>query len=328
MNTTSSTSQEGPAVVVVYSVALFVVIVLALLGNSVVFVAFYRSSALHNASVAFILSLAVTDILVASISIPIWLSFQLNQCFYLSNVLCNKTTYTVWKCVDVLFSTASIMNLCAISIDKFIVITKPLHYPNIMTSKRANIALAAIWIFAVSLAALVTVHWDFFPTFVFIVSFIFPSFIMIYSYSRIFKTALSQARRVFPIRQTYYFKRELKAAKTLAIVMGTFIACWAPFFLVNLIVSYRPDLFPSAVTTAGIKLLHYINSALNPLIYSLSNKEFRYKILRVLPCKLGRRNNTHMIDRVVFWSTTFSQSADLGNTSFPRQKSLRVNRKE
>lgn len=327
MNSTSSTSQKGPAGVVVYSIALFVVIVLALLGNSVVFVAFFRSSTLRNATVAFILSLAVTDILVASISIPLWLSFQLSQCFYSATVLCNKTTYTVWKCVDVLFSTASIMNLCAISIDRFIVITKPLHYPNIMTSKRENLALTAIWIFAVTLAALVTTHWKFFPTFVFIVSFIFPLSIMIYSYSRIFKTALSQARRVFPVRQAYFFKRELKAAKTLAIVMGTFIACWAPFFLVNLIVSYRPDLFPNAVTTAGIKLLHYINSALNPLIYSLTNKEFRCKILRVLPCKLGGRNETHMIDRVVFWSTHFSQSADFGNTSF-RQKSLREHRKE
>lgn len=324
MNSTSPTSQKGSAGVVVYSIALFVVIALALLGNTVVFVAFFRSSALRNATVAFILSLAVTDILVASISIPLWLSFQLSQCFYSESVPCNKTTYTVWKCIDVLFSTASIMNLCAISIDRLVVITKPLQYPNIMTSQRANIALAAIWIFAVTLAGLVTIQWHFFPTFVFIVSFVLPLSIMIYSYSRIFNTALSQARRVFPIRQAYYFKRELKAAKTLAIVMGTFIACWAPFFLVNLIVSYRPDLFPNAITTAGIKLLHYINSGLNPLIYSLSNKEFRCKILRVLPCNIGGTNDSHMIDRVVFWSTTFSQqSADFGNTSF-RQNSLRT----
>ncbi|XP_020899264.1 dopamine receptor 2-like [Exaiptasia diaphana] len=306
MNNTTQSNQENISTgVLVYSVILFVIVVLALAGNAIVCLAFYRSSTFRSATVLFILSLAVTDILVATISIPLWLSLQLKFCE-------DQHCLTPWKITDVLFSTASIMNLCAISVDRLVIISRPLHYPNIMTTSRANIALVAIWGFAVTLSALISTSWSFYPTFVFIVAFVLPLLIMISSYSFILKAALSQVRRVFPIRQAYYFKRELKAAKTLGIVMGAFITCWAPFFLVNLIVSYRKDIVVSTTSIAGIKTLHYINSALNPVIYSCSNKEFRFKILRVLPCGSARHSN--MIDRVVFWSTTLGASTDLSST--------------
>lgn len=313
MNTTESVPSFDIEVIA-YSVSLCIIIILALAGNIIVCLAFYRSSSFRAPTVLFIVSLAVTDILVASVSIPLWLTLQLGVCS-------TQCTYA-WKVVDVLFSTASIMNLCAISIDRFVIITRPLQYPNIMTARRSCTALVAIWFYAITLAALVATKWQYYPTFVFVVDFLIPLGIMIACYSLIFKTALSQVRRVFPIRQAYYFKREFKAAKTLGIVMGTFIACWAPFFLLNLIVSYVHDFIVSTGIIAGIKILHYINSALNPLIYSCSNKEFRFKILRVLPCTCGRVRQTHMIDRVVFWSTTLSPNSD-GNNSF-QQESMRA----
>lgn len=312
--TNSSQIVELSTETIGYSIALCFIIILALIGNIVVCLAFYRSSSFRTPTVMFIVSLAVTDILVASVSIPLWLSIQLSLC---SSIPCNLA----WKVIDVLFSTASIMNLCAISIDRFVIIAKPLTYPYNMTMKRAYVALVAIWVYAFTLAAIVFSKWKYYPTFVFVVDFIIPLTIMVTCYSLIFKTALSQVRRVFPIRQAYYFKREFKAAKTLGIVMGTFLACWAPFFLLNLIVSYR-ELSLTPGTIAGVKILHYINSALNPLIYSCSNKEFRFKILRVLPCSCGRVRHPHMIDRVVFWSTTLTPNSVNGNGF--RQESMRI----
>ncbi|EDO35213.1 predicted protein, partial [Nematostella vectensis] len=275
-----ASSVESPTTLgIVISVALIAVIMLALAGNTVVCIAFYRSSNLQSLTVLFILSLAVTDILVASISMPIWLYFQFSH----SSFTCLPDLFTAWKCLDVLFSTASIMNLCAISIDRQFAITKPLHYHTIMTTKRALFALTGISLYAVVLSGLVATRWSYYPLFIFIVAFISPLIVMIQAYSHIFKTALMQARRVYPIRQAYYFKKELKAAKTLAIVMGSFIACWAPFFLANLIVQYE-NVKISPDTVTGIKFLHYVSSALNPVIYSCTNREFRLKIFRVLPC--------------------------------------------
>ena len=136
---------------------------------------------------------------------------------------------------------------------------------------------------------------------------------MVYSYSRIFLAALRQARRIQPLRQAFYFKREIKAAKTLAIVMGAFIVCWAPFFIVNILVTFLKFYVP-LVATFAIKLLHYGNSALNPVIYSSSNRDFRHKILRVLPCKCGQIQSNLSEAVVQFWSTSFRSTFGASST--------------
>ncbi|XP_061754752.1 alpha-1B adrenergic receptor-like isoform X2 [Nerophis ophidion] len=55
----------------------------------------------------------------------------------------------IWAAVDVLCCTASIMSLCAISIDRYIGVRYPLQYPVIVTEKRALLAMLAVWILAI-----------------------------------------------------------------------------------------------------------------------------------------------------------------------------------
>lgn len=42
--------------------------------------------------------------------------------------------------------TASILNLCAISLDRYVAVTRPVNYPSIMSSSRAKILIAGVWI--------------------------------------------------------------------------------------------------------------------------------------------------------------------------------------
>ncbi|KAG7200718.1 hypothetical protein KM043_001269 [Ampulex compressa] len=80
-------------------------------------------------------------------------------------------------------------------------------------------------------------------------------------------------------------KREHKAARTLGIIMGTFILCWLPFFLWYVITSLCGDTCPCPnVVIAILFWIGYTNSALNPIIYAYFNRDFREAFKNTLQC--------------------------------------------
>ncbi|XP_049958043.1 5-hydroxytryptamine receptor-like [Schistocerca serialis cubense] len=81
-------------------------------------------------------------------------------------------------------------------------------------------------------------------------------------------------------------KRERKAAKTLAIITGAFVACWAPFFTVALVLPLCAACVVSPHLMAVTLWLGYFNSTLNPVIYTVFSPEFRHAFKRLL---CGRR---------------------------------------
>lgn len=74
---------------------------------------------------------------------------------------------------------------------------------------------------------------------------------------------------------------ETKAAKTLAIIVGGFIVCWFPFFTMYVVRAFCPDCI-HPVLFSVLFWLGYCNSAINPLIYALFSKDFRYAFKRII----------------------------------------------
>lgn len=83
-------------------------------------------------------------------------------------------------------------------------------------------------------------------------------------------------------------KRERKAARVLGIITGAFIFCWLPFFLLALISPFCPscDFHPAMFSV--FLWLGYVNSLLNPIIYTIFNPSFR-NAFRKLIFKRHRR---------------------------------------
>ena len=91
------------------------------------------------------------------------------------------------------------------------------------------------------------------------------------------------------VKQKQEQKRERKAARTLAIVTGTFIVCWLPFFIVETIRPFcaEPQCTYPSLLISVIVWLGYINSLLNPVIYTIFNPDFRAAFNKLLFRKIS-----------------------------------------
>ncbi|XP_026030118.1 alpha-1A adrenergic receptor isoform X1 [Astatotilapia calliptera] len=89
-------------------------------------------------------------------------------------------------------------------------------------------------------------------------------------------------RSSFSLPRLLKFSREEKAAKTLGIVVGCFIMCWLPFFLVLPIGSIFPSCKPPETIFKITFWLGYLNSCINPIIYPCFSQEFKKAFHSVL----------------------------------------------
>ncbi|XP_058813272.1 octopamine receptor beta-2R-like isoform X1 [Topomyia yanbarensis] len=331
------------------------IIVAAIFGNLLVIISVKRHRKLRVITNYFVVSLAMADIMVAMMAMTFNFSVQITGSWKFGSFMCD-----VWNSLDVYFSTASILHLCCISVDRYYAIVKPLKYPISMTKRVVAIMLLNTWI-SPALLSFVPIFAGWYTTdkhkedvlnnpdsCLFIVnkpyavisssiSFFIPCTIMVFTYFQIFREANRQEKQLAlrqgtamlmhqhntggggggsgsgggtngealsgsgssktltmhevdaeqtPTKDRHLIKmkREHKAARTLGIIMGTFILCWLPFFLWYIITSLcdscpNPDIVVVLVFWVG-----YFNSTLNPLIYAYFNRDFREAFKNTLDC--------------------------------------------
>ncbi|XP_037832275.1 5-hydroxytryptamine (serotonin) receptor 2C, G protein-coupled-like 1 [Kryptolebias marmoratus] len=130
--------------------ALLILIIIALTvgGNILVILAVSLEKKLQNATNFFLRSLAVADMLVGILVMPISLiNILYDYAWPLPGALC-----PIWIYLDVLFSTASIMHLCAISLDRYVAIRNPIEHSRFNSRTKAMMKIAAVWTISIGVS--------------------------------------------------------------------------------------------------------------------------------------------------------------------------------
>ncbi|XP_051231540.1 5-hydroxytryptamine receptor 2B [Dicentrarchus labrax] len=142
-------SGEAPGVQLKWAALLIVMVIIPTIGgNILVILAVSLERKLQNATNYFLMSLAVADLLVGLLVMPIALVTVLyNSDWPLPEPLC-----PIWLFLDVLFSTASIMHLCAISLDRYIAIKKPIQHSQYKSRAKAMVKIALVWLISICIA--------------------------------------------------------------------------------------------------------------------------------------------------------------------------------
>lgn len=283
-------------IVAAFFVALLML--LTLVGNTMVCACFYYYRDLRTICNYFIISLSAADILVALLAMPFWLVLQLTDMDEKSRSVFSGELYSFWASIDILVGSASIMNLVAVSFDRHLAITAPFSYSESLTSLRAIIMIVALWVFSILLCGLhvpsvkMAKMRSAYQIGLVVVSFIVPLFLMFVMYMKIYFVARNQALRI-----GRNYARDIKATKTIAIVIGAFVVCWMPFFAIITLYALKPDYKVNIEAYKAIKWLEYLNSFLNPIIYTCLNRTYRRAFRKLLlrpSCCTGRGSSERL----------------------------------
>uniref|UniRef100_A0A4W3JIT4 G-protein coupled receptors family 1 profile domain-containing protein n=1 Tax=Callorhinchus milii TaxID=7868 RepID=A0A4W3JIT4_CALMI len=309
------------------------IIVLTTLGNSLLILLILTQRSLSTISNHFLVSLFVSDLLVGLVVMPPAMLNHLYGHWLFGGGFC-----AVWSSCDVMCCSASILNLCLISLDRYLLITSPLQYKLKMTSSRAVLLILTTWTVAALTSFLpIEMGWhemgiEVHPhnvTFADIdgdqcrllvslpyaliassLTFFLPSAAISFTYCRILRAARSQIH-CSPERRSYTMlpelKKALKASLTLGVLLGMFFVTWLPFFVAN-VAQCVPALLFDVLTWLG-----YCNSTMNPVIYPLFMRDFKRAIAKYLRCcgrwRERRPSVASLSGRVSGRSGSWSQSS-------------------
>jgi len=80
-------------------------------------------------------------------------------------------------------------------------------------------------------------------------------------------------------------RNEQKAVKVLGVVFVIFVIAWFPFCILNLLQAVCKRCSINGNILNGFVWLGYVSSTINPLVYTIFNRNFRLKFIQLLKCQ-------------------------------------------
>nr|QQY02545.1 5-hydroxytryptamine receptor 1A-1 [Cryptocotyle lingua] len=202
-NGTHHVNGYSPVVSALLAIVLVPIAITTIGGNFLVILAVTLVRKLQSPSNILIVSLAFSDFLVGLLVLPFAIIDLLKGSWPFNEMLCD-----MYISFDVLLCTASILNLCAISIDRYMVITRPLTYVSKRTPCRMAQMIVATWIISALICIPPNIGWKYpfqegkclysedvgYQIYATTCAFYLPLIVMLVLYGRIFKLAREISR--------------------------------------------------------------------------------------------------------------------------------------
>nr|XP_061832439.1 sphingosine 1-phosphate receptor 3-like [Nerophis lumbriciformis] len=272
---------------------LLLICVLIVLENVTVLLALWRNKRFHSRMYFLIGNLALSDLL-AGVAYVVNIFTSGRNTFFLTPAQWLAREGSMFVALN-----ASTFSLLAIGIERHMTMVR-LRPCETASRGRLLGLLAACWLVSVLLGALPSLGWNclerlgscstvlplYAKSYVAFCISVFSALLVaiVILYIRIYRLVTSSGRRV----SSRPSECSLALLRTVVIVLGVFLACWAPLFLLLLLdVGCSPARCPVLYQVDWFIALAVLNSALNPLIYTLSSREMRAAFFRLLCCCQG-----------------------------------------
>ncbi|XP_024946332.1 growth hormone secretagogue receptor type 1 isoform X2 [Cephus cinctus] len=337
-NSTSASYMLPAYIRITSMVACIVVMVLGVVGNLMVPLVVLRGKDMRNSTNIFLVNLSVADLCVLLVCAPTLLVEvnSLPEVWRLGEHMCKAVPF-----VEMTVAHASVLTILAISFERYYAICEPLRAGYVCTKARATwlclLAWAAaalctspiIWItqyeeywtnntnyletqgnstvVPTCLAEVKTLAtMSFFLILVFFFFFFLPLLILLVLYSIIVRHLVRDSATASTSESQHIRSRRQVVMMLLTVVFSFFI-CLTPFHMLTLYVVLIPADKVTRHSEAYYNVLYfsrimfYLNSAVNPILYNLMSTRFRIGFLRL--CGFARRRGH---DRGTFRSTLTS----------------------
>ncbi|XP_031428670.1 trace amine-associated receptor 13c-like [Clupea harengus] len=289
------------------SISVFTVFV-----NLLVIISISHFKQLQTPTNLFILSLAVADLLIGGIVMPVEGMRLVESCWFLGKELCN-----FFPAVICILVSASLGHLVFIAVDRYVAVCKPFFYASTMTTGKSVACIVLCWLSSAvynwtllhvnenmnnperqssclgECLLLIDFTWSIIDL---VFSFILPCCILFTLYLIIFFEARNQARAITAqqgsisnnVKYAISKSSDRKAAKTLGIVIFVYLMCWIPYYISILTQE------STSITVYVLSWLMYMNSFVNPLIYAMFYPWFKVSIRHIVTLKILDTSSSHL----------------------------------
>ena len=300
MNNTlpASSSMDSAAIDTFYFAIGVSICVVGLIANMSILLVFITHRRLRTKINGFLVSLAVADLLLTGISLPLEIEWLIRSEFIHGVAVCDLM-YTIYF----LTLTSSSLNLLVISIYRYFSIACPFFMKRV-TSFHVLLAIAVVWVYSGVTALLPLMGWRSAPSsttkkacdysfefdfivFVLTANWLIPAVFVFIFYGLIFRIARIHAIKI--LKNQVLSEQEkirsplFKGAKTLAKIATVYLICWFPY-VIKVLVNLAGAPSPPREVHYTFVFLCYMSAAINPFLYAGLCKDFR-KVFRKCAAK-------------------------------------------